>query len=208
MAVTAPTIPLTGVATANPSGQNCSVTVTGGTVTGLTVGYGTNPAPVIVTPAIPLTTVPATNTNPFPVAVSIVAGTVTVVAVSGVTQFTATGVTAIVPAGGTIALTYSVVPTSWTWTPVVAGITGNPVSSPNSLPVPPGCTLTWTGSVAPTSWAWNNFIDQSYTPGFYAMNTGAEGTGYNPYTQLPYAQHTAGLNPVLGISGLGVGVAN
>jgi hypothetical protein len=205
MAVTTPTIPLTGVVTVNPSGQYCSVTVTGGTVTGLTVGYGTNPAPAIATPAIPLTTVPATNNNAFPVAVSIVAGTVTVVSVSGVTQFTSTGVTAIVPAGGTIALTYSVVPTSWLWTPVVTGITGNPISSPNNLPVPSGCTLTWTGSVAPTSWAWNDFPATSYTPGYYGSNPGAEGAGFNPYTALSCAVHSVA---VLGQPGLGTGVSN
>lgn len=202
MAVTTPSVPASGTAAANPTGQFLSATVTGGTITGITVGYGTNPAPVLPsTPAIPASTVPATNNNPYPVAVAITGGTVTVVAVNGVTQFTATGVTVIVPAGGTVAITYSVVPTSWTWTPVVGGFTGTSIPSPSSVLLPPGCTVTLTYSVAPT-WAWTNPINESQTPGFQYPFNSATPTP-NQYTNLPYPQHAQ-----LAQTNLGTGVSN
>ena len=69
----------------------------------------------VVTPAVPATTVAATNGNPVPVLASITGGTVTVVAVNGGTVATSSPATAVVPAGGTITLTYSAAPT-WTWT--------------------------------------------------------------------------------------------
>jgi hypothetical protein len=201
MTVPSPAIAATGVAVQNQTGQNVSVAVTGGTVQGIIVNYPPN-APVAATPAIPASTVAATNNNAFPVSVAITGGTVTVVAVNGVTQFTATGVTAVVPAGGTIAITYSVVPTSWVWTPVVAGVSGSPVASPSSVPVPPGCSVTLIYSAAPT-WAWTNPIQEAYTPGYYAMNQLAEGSGYSPLTVLPYAQHAEG-----GATNLGTAVSN
>lgn len=71
-----------------------------------------------VSPAIPASTVAATNTYGADATVYIIAGTVSVIAVSGVTTgltSSAAGVTVRVPAGGTLALTYSVVPTSWVW---------------------------------------------------------------------------------------------
>lgn len=66
-------------------------------------------------PAIPASTVTATNTSGFNAMVLVVGGSVTAIKVDGVTV---TGVTAgwvPVPAGSTIAITYSVVPTSWQW---------------------------------------------------------------------------------------------
>lgn len=68
--------------------------------------------------------------------------------------------------------------------------------------VPPGGTITMTYTVAPT-WTWNNYLDMSQTPGYYAMNTGAEAAGWNPYTALPYPQHAT-----LGQPNLGSGVSN
>lgn len=203
MAVTAPSVPATGVAVPNNTGQNVDVTVTGGTVQGVIVGYAAGQAPGIVTPAVPATTVAVTNTNPFPVAVAVTGGTVTVVAVNGATQFTATGVTAIVPAGQTIALTYSVAPT-WTWTPVVAGVTGSPIASPSSFPLPPGCSITPIFTGAPT-WAWSNPIDAAYTPGFYGSNAQSQSgsSGYSPYTALSYPPHAAAAQ-----TGLATGVSN
>lgn len=68
----------------------------------------------VAPPAIPATTVAYRNVFWRDAAVTIVGGTVTVIAVDG----TATGVTSgtvIVPAGKNIAITYSVVPTSWNW---------------------------------------------------------------------------------------------
>jgi hypothetical protein len=201
MAVPTPSVPATTVAQANQTGQNVSVTVTGGTVTGILTLFGTNPVPVQATPAVPATTVPATNTSQYPVAVAVTGGTVTAVTVNGSSQFTATGVTAVVPAGGTIAITYSVAPT-WTWTPIVAGLAGT-LSSPNSVPVPPGCSIELIYSAAPT-WAWTNPLDEGYTPGYYpGMNTLAEAAGYSPLTVLPYAQHAQA-----GQTGLATGASN
>lgn len=202
MAVPSPAVPATGVAQNNQTGQTVSVAVTGGTVQGIIVNYPSGLAPVLPsTPAVPASTVSATNTNAYPVSVAVSGGTVTVVAVNGTTQFTATGVTVVVPAGGTIAITYSAAPT-WVWTPVVAGVTGSPVASPSSVPVPPLCSVTLIYSAAPT-WAWTNPIDEGYTPGYYGNNALAESAGYNPTTVLPYAQHAQ-----LGQSNLGTGVSN
>lgn len=70
------------------------------------------------TPAVPASTVTATNTNAWPVFVTISGGTLTQVFVNGVQVGTTAG-TYVVPAGGTISITYSVVPT-WAWTGVLA----------------------------------------------------------------------------------------
>jgi len=200
MTVPTPAVPATGVAQLNQTGQWAVATVTGGTVQGILV---TSPSLAsALTPAIPASTVTATNSSTNPVAVAITGGTVTVVAVNGVTQFTATGVTAVVPGGGTIALTYSVVPTSWTWTSLLAGISGSPVASPYSVPLPPTGSVTLIYSSAPT-WTWTNPLNESYDPGFYGNNALAEAAGYNPYTVLPYAQHAT-----LAQTGLATGVSN
>jgi hypothetical protein len=65
-------------------------------------------------PAIPASTVALVNPFWRDAAVTVNGGTVTVIAVDG----TATGITSgtvVVPAGKNIAITYSVVPTSWNW---------------------------------------------------------------------------------------------
>jgi hypothetical protein len=67
----------------------------------------------VTTPAVPATTVTATNTTGKPVTVYIRGGTVTNIAVDG-TLLGMTSGTFRVNAGGTIAVTYSVVPT-WFW---------------------------------------------------------------------------------------------
>lgn len=69
----------------------------------------------VVTPAVPASTVTATNGNPLPVLVTITGGTVTVVTVNGATVATSSPASAVVPSGGTIAVTYSSAPT-WAWT--------------------------------------------------------------------------------------------
>jgi hypothetical protein len=147
--------------------------------------------PPVVTPAIPASTVTATNTNPFPVAVAITGGTVTHVAVGGADQFTGTGVTAVVPAGATIAITYSVVPTSWLWTALADGRAGTAIPSPTSLMLPPGASISMVYSAPPT-WAWANPPALGYSPVYAAWNALAEAAGYNPDTILPYAQHDGG----------------
>lgn len=193
-ATAVPAIAATGVAVANPTGQMCDVTVTGGTVQGILASQELPAA--LVTPPIPASTVTATNPNQYPVAVAIVGGTVTVVAVNGVTVFTATGVTAVVPPFGTIALTYSVVPTSWTWTPLFAGAAGNPLASPTTIPVQPGGGITLIYSAAPT-WAWLNPITPVAPVGTYqAMNTALVDLEHN----LPFAIHAMAGQPGLGIA--------
>lgn len=69
-------------------------------------------------PSIPASTVALTNPFPFDCEVHIIAGTITVISLGGTaTNLTsnASGVTVLVKAGQTITMTYSVVPTSWTW---------------------------------------------------------------------------------------------
>lgn len=195
MALATPAVPASGTAVLNNSGQNASVAVTGGTVQGVLVAAV--PAVNVVTPAVPATTVAATNTNSFPVAVAVAGGTVTVIAVNGVTQYTATGNTVVVPAGGTVALTYSVLPT-WTWTAVLYGVNGNPLASPASVPFFPNSAITLIYSAAPT-WAWTNPLDVGYTPGYAGENT----VLVNEIGQMPWPAHGVG-----GETGLGVAVDN
>jgi hypothetical protein len=71
-------------------------------------------APSVSSPAVPATTVAAANTTGTVVAVAVTGGTVTAVTVNGTQAGTADG-TYLVPAGGTIAVTYSAAP-AWTWT--------------------------------------------------------------------------------------------
>lgn len=66
-----------------------------------------------LTPAVPATTVPVTNNSSQAASVTISAGTITNVSVNGATVGAGAG-TYVVPAGGTIAITYSVAPT-WVW---------------------------------------------------------------------------------------------
>jgi hypothetical protein len=201
VAVTAPSIPTSGVAVPNPTGQNVSVTVTGGTVQSVFIGSPNTPS--VTTPAVPATTVAATNSNAFPVEVVIAANgaTISAVTINGVSAGTAAG-TYVVPAGQTIAISYTVATPTWTWTALVAGLSGAPLASPSNWPLPPGCSITLIYSSAPT-WAWIDPVDLAYTPGYYASNTQAEYAGWNPYTALPYAQHAT-----LGVSALGTGVSN
>lgn len=202
MSVTAPSVPASGVAVANPTGQNVAVSLLTGTVQTIAVS-SPNP-PAVSTPAVPATTVNATNSNNFPCLVVIAANgaTITNVSVNGSTVGTAAG-TYVVPAGGTISIAYTVATPTWTWTALYAGVSGNPIGSlPQNYPVPPGCSITPYYTVAPT-WSWSDPIDEDYPPGYYASNTQAEASGWNPYTALPYAQHAT-----LGQTGLGTGVSN
>jgi hypothetical protein len=72
-----------------------------------------NAAQTVNTPAVPASTVAQQNGYSFPVNVTISGGTLTAVVVNGVTVGTTDG-TYIVPAAGTISVTYSVAPT-WAW---------------------------------------------------------------------------------------------
>ena len=139
-------------------------------------------------PAVPASTVTYANTSGQTVAVTITGGTVTSVNVNAVQVATATNYTATVPAGQTIAITYSVVPV-WYWsvfTPAVpasltavANNTGQDISvilaggtvthitvngtdrgttTPAQVMVPNGASVTLTYSAAPV-WAWMNFFN-------------------------------------------------
>jgi hypothetical protein len=197
MAVTTPSVPATATPILNTTGQLVDVAVTGGTITGILVLP--TPAITLVAPAVPASTVTATNSNAFPVAVTMAGGTMTHQAVNAVDQFTnQAGATLVVPAGGTIAITYSVAPT-WTWQAAVAGFAGTSIPSPSSVPLPPsGAAIQLVYSVAPT-WAWTAPLAIGYTPGYSGMNQ-AQGS---QITQLPWAAHA-----VVGLTGLGVGVDN
>jgi hypothetical protein len=91
-------------------------------------GYAASPAnmtPGLVTaPAIPASTVAASNPSGLAATVQINGGTVTAISIAsaGSSTFTQVGTTTpatvTVPPGGQIKMTYSVVPTSWTWTAV------------------------------------------------------------------------------------------
>lgn len=70
-------------------------------------------AATVSSPAVPLSTVAAANSTGTVVAVTISAGTLTSVVVSGSQAGTTAG-TYLVPAGGSISITYSVAPT-WAW---------------------------------------------------------------------------------------------
>lgn len=203
MAVTAPAVPASGVATANPTGQNVSVSLLTGTVQSVLVS-APNP-PVISTPAVPATTVTATNSNAFPVQVVIAANgaTISAVTVAGSSVGSAAG-TYVVPAGATIAISYTVATPTWTWSALVAGVSGNPIGSlPQNYPVPPGCSITLIYTSTAPTWAWADYLDLGYTPGYYGSNSQAEAAGWNPYTSIPYPQHAA-----LGQTGLASGVSN
>ena len=82
-------------------------------------------APAIFTSAITLgaTTVAAPNPNPVPVSITISGGTVTAISISGGSSVGTSG-TFTVPAGGTVAVTYSVAPTTFT-TADIAPAAGN-----------------------------------------------------------------------------------
>ena len=72
----------------------------------------------VSTPAVPASTTAQYNNSGQAVAVTVTGGTVTVISVSGVTTGLTTG-TVIVPAGGSIAISYSVAPT-WAWAAIPA----------------------------------------------------------------------------------------
>jgi hypothetical protein len=72
------------------------------------------PNGLVTPPAIPASTVAATNPYPYPCHVAINAGTVTNVSING-SALGGPQTMVRVPPNGTIALTYSVIPTSWVW---------------------------------------------------------------------------------------------
>jgi hypothetical protein len=89
----------------------------------------------VVTPSVPASTVIAENPYPFPVQVVITGGTMTAVTVNGLTVGTGAG-TYLVPAAGTISMTYSVAPT-WAWS-ADAAASATPQSVLVASSAPPG----------------------------------------------------------------------
>ena len=72
-----------------------------------------NSTVTVNTPSVPSTTVPVTSTYAFAVLVTVIGGTVSNVTINGSTVGTGDG-TYVLPAFGTITLTYSAAPT-WSW---------------------------------------------------------------------------------------------
>lgn len=68
----------------------------------------------VTSPGIPGSTSPLVSTYNFPVYVTVIGGTGTQVSINGVNQGSFDG-TYLLPALGTIILTYSIIPTSWVW---------------------------------------------------------------------------------------------
>jgi hypothetical protein len=77
---------------------------------------GSVASPAVVTPAVPATTVAAQNTNPYAAQVVILANgaTISAVTVNGINVGAAAG-TYLVPAYGSIAISYTVATPTWTW---------------------------------------------------------------------------------------------
>jgi hypothetical protein len=69
----------------------------------------------VVTPAVPASTVPVVNNTGQYVACAIVGGTMTNVSINGVTAGTGAGNYSL-PPGASLTMTYTVAPTSMTWT--------------------------------------------------------------------------------------------
>lgn len=199
MAVPTPAIAATGVAVPNQTGQVISAAITGGTVQTVlsTLPYGQ----LVATPATAGSGVQVSNPNPTPVLVALTGGTVTVVAVNGVTVATASPANVVVPAGGNIAVTWSVAFT-WTWTAIYTGSSGNPLSSPANLLIEPGGAATLYYTAAPT-WTWTDYDDVQDTPFYSQENLQAESGTYSEITAMPLTPHAVG-----GLTGFGTGVTN
>jgi hypothetical protein len=189
-------------------------------------------------PAVPASTVAYTNATSQTAYVTVAGGTVTSINVNTTQVATATNFTAAVPAGGTIAVTYSAAP-AWYWsvfTPAVPattvpvlnptgqdisiGLSGGTVthvnvngtdratSSPANVMLPAGGSVTLTYSAAPV-WTWQNFPDFA--------GSDSLGTAYAAGNTVP-ASGVAGYSPVNdlpyaahaegGFPGFAVGVSN
>jgi hypothetical protein len=203
MALTAPAIPASGSPAVNNTGQNASVTWAGGTTQAMYALSPEVPLPAVITPAVPATTVAFTNASGVPQLVQIGANgaTISAVTVNGTGVGTAAGFY-VVPAAGTIAITYTVATPTWTWTPVawaVAGAGGNITAGSVAIRVPPSGSLVPVYTVVPTSWTWADPQDLSGEPEVASENQAA----INQTGQLPLPAHAEG-----GETGLGEAVSN
>lgn len=189
-------------------------------------------------PAVPASTVTTTNISGQTALVTIIGGTVTSVNVNGTQVATATSFTATVPAGQTIAVTYSAAP-SWYWstftpavpastvaavnstgqditvvlgggtvTHVAVNGTDRATSSPANVMLPNGGSIVLTYSVAPV-WAWMNFLNLDLLDSL--------GTSYATANLVP-ATGASGYSPAnalpyashgaTGAGGFGTGISN
>lgn len=124
------------------------------------------PGLTLVAPAVPGSTVNANNNYHGSVAVTITGGTLTQVFVNGVLAGT-TAATYIVPAHGTISITYTVAPT-WTWASAASLVTTTFASEfiPKEFVVAPGAiTLTTTATVTGAITWYLNYMQLDNVPG-------------------------------------------
>lgn len=113
-----------------------------------------NGSAAVASPSVPASTVAQSNPNPFTVQVVISGGTMTNVSVNGTTAGTGAG-TYLVPAFGSITMTYTVAPT-WAWTNART-LSSAPGAGISSFGLHPGSgfavnagTLTWTTDASDT----------------------------------------------------------
>lgn len=157
-----PALPASTVTATNTSGQTALVTVIGGTVThitvagsdqatatnftatvaaGATIAITYSVAPTwywsVLTPAVPATTVAVANTTGRDISVILASGTTTHITVNGSDRGTTTPANVMLPAGESIAVTYSAAPV-WAWMDFlnldVADSLGSAYASPNLVP--------------------------------------------------------------------------
>lgn len=105
-------------------------------------------------PAVPATGVAQYNNAGQAVVVTVTGGTVTVIAVSGVTTGLTTGAV-VVPAGGSITLTYSVAPT-WAWAALVAASGASPAAVQVAAAAPAGGQA---GTIPQVTWRRGMVLD-------------------------------------------------
>jgi hypothetical protein len=188
---------------------------------------------MIQQPALPASTVAATNTSGGTAYVTVTGGTVTHIAVNGSDVATATNYTATVPAGATIAVTYSSAP-AWYWSAITPAVPASTVAAVNTtgqdvtvilaagttthiavngtdrgtttpaqVMVPPGGSIAVTYSAAPV-WAWITYPDMAGLDSLGVVYAQPNtNTAYSPLAQLPYPVHAEG-----GLAGLAAGVSN
>lgn len=141
--------------------------------------YWTLGTPAIATPAVPATTVNATNNTGTIIAATITGGTLTAVTVNG-SQVGTTAGTYLVPAGGTINITYTVAP-SWTWALPV--INGSMIAGATAVPVASGGTYFTAGMKL--------FIDTSTAAEVLTVASGASATSI-PVSPAALKAHSNG----------------
>ena len=189
-----PAIGLSTVTVANTSGQTAYVTITGGTVTHITVNGSDQ----------------ATATN---FTATVAAGQTIAITYSVAPAWYWSKLTPAVPASGTAVANptgkdISIVLAAGTVTHVTVNGTDRATSSPANVMLPAGESISLTYSVAPV-WAWLDFLDLAQGDSLgvsYAQPNGVAASGvagYSPVNDLPYAAHAAG-----GLPGLAAGVAN